>query len=118
MVAVNYQASISRNLSLEAYAGSLILINTAGCRVLIGDTSPGFKPRCFAGLIIFNQNIAESPEEPDGTEAYLWTGVGAGYAFEHLRVFADLGYIAEGAKSRGLGYSTGVMLSGGILFDI
>ena len=114
----NYQASFSKTVSLEAYLGSLILIHTGGVRVVFCDTSPGLKPRCFAGMAVVNMGIAESPSEPFGIESYFWTGAGLGYAFEHFRLFVDLGYTAEGAKDKGLGYSTGVAISGGFLFDL
>ncbi len=114
----NYQASFSKTISLEAYLGSLILIHTGGLRVVFCDTSPGLKPRCFAGLAVVDQRIAESSDDPMGIESYFWTGAGLGYAFEHFRLFVDLGYTAEGAKDRGLGYTTGVAISGGFLFDL
>lgn len=118
LVAFNYQASISELVSLEAYLGSLILINTGGARVVFSDTSPGLKPRYFAGVAVVSMGIAETPSEPIGTESYFWTGAGLGYAFENFRLFIDLGYTAEGAKDRGLGYTTGVAISGGFLFDL
>ncbi len=110
----NYQVSFSKTVSFEAYLGSLVLIHTGGVRVVFCDTSPGLKPRCFAGMAVVDQRIAD----PMGIESYFWTGAGLGYAFENFRLFVDLGYTAEGAKDRGLGYSTGVAISGGFLFDL
>lgn len=118
MVAFDYQVSFKNNLSVEVYAMPLFFINTAGCRVIWGDISEGFHPRLFGGIAVFDMRLAESPEEPYGVESYLWTGAGLGYSFKHFRVFTDIGYIAEGAKDRGLGYSTGAALSGGFLFDL
>lgn len=118
LIAFDYQVSFKNNLSVEVHAVPLLFINTIGCRAIWGDISEGFHPRVFAGVAVFAMNIAETPEEPYGAEAYLWTGAGLGYSFKHFRVFADLGYIAEGAKGRGLGYGTGAALSGGILFDL
>ncbi len=118
LVAITYQASFSKNLSIDAHLSPLVLINTAGCRLIWGDTSEGFHPRLFAGIAVFDMRYADSSEDPIGAESYLWTGAGLGYSFSHARIYADLGYTAEGAKDRGLGYRTGVDLSGGILFNL
>jgi len=120
MLALTYQANVSGLLTVEVYAGSLALLNsTAGGRLIVASTSNGFKPRCFIGLSMVNQYYAEYSDSPEGTEFYVWTGTGLGYAFPcGIRIFADLGYISDGARDRGLGYSTGLSLSGGVLFRL
>ena len=119
MLALTYQANVSGLLTLEVYAGSLALLNsTAGGRLIVASTSNGFKPRCFIGFSVVDQYYAEY-DNPQGTEFYVWTGTGLGYAFPRgIRIFADLGYISDGARDRGLGYSTGLSLSGGVLFRL
>lgn len=120
MIALTYQATVSGYLSAEVYAGSLALLNgTAGARLIVGSTSHGIKPRCFIGLSVVDKYYAEYLDSPRGTEFYFWTGAGLVYTFPSgFRIFADLGYIGDGARDKGLGYSTGMSISGGVLFRL
>ncbi len=115
MVALTYQVSVSRMISLEGCIGSVpYYYNTAGWRMIIGDTSTGLKLRGFAGIVVVDDVVSSNND----AASYLWTGAGLGYAFDHCRLFVDLGYTGGGDTDKGLGYSTGAALNGGFLFDL
>lgn len=116
LIALTYQATISRHFSLETCLGCIpYYYNTAGFRIIAGDSSNGFKPRYFIGLSVVDHSYSANP---DAVTSYLWTGAGMGYAFNSFRLFVDLGYIGGGDRDKGLGYSTGLALNGGLLFDL
>ncbi len=116
LIALTYQTTTSRIVSLEGCIGSIpYYYNTAGFRMIIGGTSNGFKPRGFMGIAMVDNVYSESS---DAATCYLWTGAGFGYAFDNFRLFLDLEYIGPGERDKGLLYSTGVALNGGFLFDL
>ena len=116
LVALTWQVTPSKFVSLEGCIGSLpFYYNTAGFRMIIGDTSRGLKPRGFVGIAVVDHVYSANS---DATASYLWTGAGLGYAFDHFRLFLDLGYFGGGDKDKGLGYSTGMALNCGFLFDL
>jgi len=116
MAALTYQVTTSRIVSMEGCIGSIpYYYNTAGFRMIIGGTSNGFKPRGFMGIALVDDVYSGNS---DASTCYLWTGAGLGYAFDNFRLFLDLGYIGPGERDKGLGYSTGVALNGGFLFDL
>ncbi len=116
LVAITYQVTTSKHLSFEACAGCIpFYYNTAAFRVITGDSSNGFHPRYFAGIAVVDHVYSA---DPNAVTSYLWAGAGVGYAFDNFRLFADLGYIGGGDRDKGLGYSTGIALNGGFLFDL
>ncbi|MCK5130853.1 MAG: hypothetical protein KAR40_01710 [Candidatus Sabulitectum sp.] len=116
LVAITYQVTTSRHLSFEACAGCIpFYYTTAAFRIIAGDSSNGFHPRYFAGTAIVDDVYSA---DPNAVTSYLWAGAGLGYAFDRFRLFADLGYIGGGDRDKGLGYSTGLALNGGFLFDL
>ena len=119
MLALTYQVELARYFAMEGYVGSLAFLNaTAGARAMLGYTGAGVKPRCFAGICVVDQYYAEY-STPQGIEFYLWTGAGLALEFSNgLQLFGDLVYIGNGDGDRGLGYSTGMSFSGGILFRL
>ena len=116
LVALTYQVTTPGPFSFEVCVGCLpYYYNTAGFRMIIGGTSNGFKPRGFMGIAMVDHVYSGNS---DAATCYLWTGAGLGYAFDNFRLFLDLGYIGPGERDKGLGYSTGVALNGGFLFDL
>lgn len=116
MLALTWQITASRIISMEGCIGSIpYYYTTAGFRMIIGDTSTGFRPRGFVGIVVVDHVYSANA---DATTSYLWTGAGLGYAFDNFRLFVDLGYIGEEDRDKGLGYSTGIALNGGFLFDL
>lgn len=120
MLALTYQAELSDIFAMEAYAGGLAFFNTtAGFRAILGSTGTGLKPRCFAGYALVHQRYADYPDDPRGTEIYPWAGAGIAVEFESgFQLFGDVVYIGDGDRDRGLGYSTGLSFSGGLMIRI
>lgn len=121
MIALTYQAEVARFMSLEAYLGCLAYLNTTlGGRVILGSTSPGLRPRCFAGIAMVDQHYADKPGDPEGVEFYPWTGVGLSYEFDNgFQIFGDFVYIGKGAGDRGFGNtSPSLSFCGGLLFRL
>lgn len=120
MIAITYKADLGRYLALEGYVGSLGFTNaTGGGRLILGSTLQGIKPRLFAGVCVVDQYYADYPDNPTGTESYLWGGGGVAYEFpDGFELAADLAYVGEGDRDRGLGYNTGLSFSAGLMFPL
>jgi len=121
MIALTYQAEVASFMSLEAYLGALpFFTTTLGGRVILGSTNPGLRPRCFAGIAMWDQHFQNKPEDPEGVEFYPWTGVGLSYEFDNgFQIFGDFVYIGKGAGDRGLGNtSPSLSFCGGLLFRL
>ena len=120
MIAITYQAELTDYFALESYVGSLAFLNTtAGIRGILGSTGSGIKPRCFAGMCLVDQYYGDNSDDPHGTETYPWIGAGLALEFDSgFGLFGDLVYIGDGDLDRGLGSSTGLTFSGGILFRL
>lgn len=120
MVAITYKADLFQYLALEVYVGSLGFMNaTTGGRLIAGSTSEGIKPRLFAGVCVVDQYYAAYQSNPTGTESYIWGGGGVAYEFpDGFELAADLAYVGEGDRDRGLGYKTGLSFSAGLMFPL
>lgn len=119
MVAITYKADLARYFALEGYVGSLIINATTGGRLIVGSTLQGIKPRFFAGVCVVDQYYGSYPGCPIGTESYFWGGGGVAYEFpDGFELAADLAYVGEGDRDRGLGYNTGLSFSAGLMFPL
>lgn len=119
MIAATYQLGLGDYVSLEAYAGTLVINSTLGARLIVGRFDQGFSPRGFAGFSLVDQYLAESDSNPIGTSGYLWTGIGAAYGFPFgLSVYIDAAHLGGGDSDKGLGHFSGAALSGGISISL
>lgn len=115
-LSLTYQYSRTKDLSFEAYAGTVVIFSSLGGRLIYGNSTKGFHPRVFAGGLLLH-NMGEYSYDPSGTALYLWTGGGFYWAFESQRIFLDLSHMATNTENKGMGTDLWV-ISGGLLFDL
>jgi hypothetical protein len=115
-VGLCYERAIGGGLSLGAHLGTLVVLNSAGARLILGPTTPGFHPRLAAGIALINSQKVEYEEDPEGTAAYFWPS--AGFSQEWPGGFmltCEIGALLTGNEDAGLGSRRSLSFSLGLL---
>lgn len=97
----------STSTRIGFHAGSIIVFNSLGARIIRGGTGPGWKFRYFAGVVTLFANYPGKYGDPEGMSGHGWCGAGIDWNTNEWRLAIETGLLIGGSLERGLG-STGL----------
>ena len=103
----------STSTRIGFHAGSMIVFNSLGARIIRGGTGPGWKLRYFAGAVALFSNYSEKYDDPEGMSGHGWCGAGIDWNKDKWRLAIETGLLIGGSLERGLGF-TGLTPTWGI----
>lgn len=94
----------STSTRIGFHAGSVIVFNSLGARIIRGGTGPGWKFRYFAGAVALFSNYPGKYGDPEGMSGHGWCGAGIDWNTDEWRLAIETGLLIGGSLERGLGF--------------
>ncbi len=105
LLGIALETEIDESTRMGFHAGSMILANSLGVRIIRGATDPGWKFRYFVGAAVILNHHAEYTGDPKGISGHGWCGAGIDWNTEGWRLAIETGLLVGGSQERGFGFS-------------
>ncbi len=104
LLGIALETEIGESLRMGFHAGSMIVFNSLGARIIHGGTGPGLKFRFFAGAVALFCVYSEY-DDPEGMSGHGWCGTGIDWNTDEWRLEIETGLLIGGSLERGLGFT-------------
>lgn len=105
LLGIALETEIGGSTRIGFHAGSMIIMNSLGARIIRGGTGPGWKFRYFAGAAAFFNGLSEYADLRNGMSGYGWCGAGVDWNTNKWRLAIETGLLIGGSPEGGFGYS-------------
>lgn len=113
LLGIAFETEICESTRMGFHAGSVIVFNSLGARIMRGGTGPGLKLMYYAGAVALFNNYPGKYDDPEGMSGHGWCGAGIDWNTDRWRLAIETGLLIVGSLERGLGF-TGLTPTWGI----